>query len=301
MYPVPLVPRPAPPVVPKIDDPNLGSEGEFLLLDVNRSFASLPRSRPIRKLRIFQVLPKTETHVANEPRIGYANAESARMLLGTVPVEADGSACFRAPASKPLYFQAVDAQGRAVQSMRSVTYLQPGGRLGCVGCHERPGTAPANKRPLAVGRPPSAIIPGPDGTRPWSYPRLIQPVLDRHCVGCHDGAQGPQNSPLVLTGEPAGTFTRSYEKLKPYVRWHEWGGSTISPIVTRPGHLGADESPLAKILDDPTHRAQVDLPDDDRRRIYLWLDGNAPFYGTYDEPSRLAQRHGEVVSEPSVQ
>ena len=153
MYPIPLAPRPVPPVVASSLDPDLGDEGEFVLTDVRQSFFPLPAARPIRQLRIFQVLPKTATHVANQPRIGYANAESARMLLGTVPVETDGSAYFRAPARKPLYFQAVDEAGRAVQSMRSVTYLQPGERRGCVGCHEPPGTAsPARPDLLALRR-----------------------------------------------------------------------------------------------------------------------------------------------------
>ena len=121
----------------------------------------MPADRPIRELRVYQVLPKETTHIANQPRIGIANAESARMLLGSVPVEADGSAYFRAPAGKPLYFQAVDAEGRAVQSMRSVTYLQPGERRGCVGCHETPGTAPPDAR--APG-PAAASVADPAGT-----------------------------------------------------------------------------------------------------------------------------------------
>ncbi|MCR4412612.1 MAG: hypothetical protein NUV77_09335, partial [Thermoguttaceae bacterium] len=153
MYPIPLTPRPVPPVLPSTLDPALGDEGELLLTDVNQSL--LPMRQAITSLRVYQVLPKTETHVANRPRLGYANAESARMFLGTVPVEADGSAYFRVPARKPLYFQAVDASGRAVQTMRSVTYLQPGERRGCVGCHERPGTAPPRRRALAAGRSPS--------------------------------------------------------------------------------------------------------------------------------------------------
>jgi hypothetical protein len=272
-----------------------------VLTDVGKNLMPLPGSRPVRRLRIFQVLPKTTTHVFNKPQIGYARGESARMLLGTVPVEADGSAYFRAPAGKPLYFQAVDAAGRAVHSMRSVTYLQPGERRSCVGCHEPPGTTPTNSQPLALKRPPSTIAPGPDGTHPWSYPRLVQPVLDRHCVRCHDGSEGPEKSPLVLTGDPAGTFTRSYESLKPHVRWHEWGGASISQIVTRPGHIGADESPLTETLVDATHARRVNLADEDRRRIYIWLDGNAAFYGTYEEEAQYAQRSGEAVRPPRVQ
>ena len=302
MYPIPLVARPLPPVVASTLNQSFGDEGEFVLTDVQKSLFPLPASRPIRRLRILQVLPKTNTHIANRPRIGFANAESARMLLGTVPVEADGSAYFRAPARKPLYFQALDEQGRAVQSMRSVTYLQPGECRSCLGCHETRGTVPTNKKTLlALKRPPSKIKPGPDGTRPFSYIRLVQPVLDKHCVQCHDGKAGDIKSGLVLTGEPTETFNKSYESLRPYVRWYEWGGSSITQIVTRPGRIGADESPLLKILEDPTHSENVNLEKEERERLYIWLDGNVPFYGTYDEQQQLAQKNGQAIPPPRIQ
>ncbi len=302
MYPIPLAGRPVPPVIPSTPALDLEDEGEFVLADVRQSHFALPASRQIRKLRIFQVLPKTDNHIVNQPRIGHANAESARMLLGAVPVESDGSAYFRAPACKPLYFQAVDEQGRAVQSMRSVTYLQPGERRSCVGCHERRGSVPVNRqRLLAMQRPPSQIEPGPDGTRPFSYPRLVQPVLDRHCVRCHDGQTGEGKSPLVLTGEPAETFSKSYESLRPYVKWYEWGGSSITQLVTKPGRIGVDESPLINVIENPTHTEQVRLSPEDRSRLYIWLDGNVPFYGTYDKDKQLAQQLGKAVSPPVIQ
>ncbi len=338
MYPVPLVPRPRPPAVPSTLDPTERDEeeGELYVADVRRSLMPLPEGRPIVGLRVWQVLPKTETHVANQPRLGYANAESARMLLGTVPVDRDGSAYFRVPAKRPLYFQAVDSGGRAVQTMRSVTYVQPGERRGCVGCHEPPQTAPPRRPPLALRRPPSAIEPGPDGTRPFSFVRLVQPVLDRHCVGCHDGDGQAKGKP-ALTGKPQGEFSLSYENLKPFVRWYEWGGKSIAQAVTVPGHGGGDESPLLGILEDanhkealgaglltpPSHRPQVSsfasgdlrsapvrgretlaqhgMPAEDRLRLTIWLDGNASFYGAYSAPERLAQRRGEDVPPPRVQ
>jgi hypothetical protein len=326
MYPIPLAPRPAPPQVAAaakkmVEDTAVpataplasaelpwaeteapdASVGEFLLTDVRESFLPLPPERAIAELRIYQVLPKTHSHVANQPRIGYANAESARMLLGTVPVEADGSAYFRAPAGKPLYFQAVDARGRAVQTMRSVTYLQPGERRGCVGCHERPGTAAANRPLLAAARGPSPIAPGPPGTRPLSFPLLVQPVLDRHCVPCHDGQSGPNNSPLALTGQVQGEFSRSYQNLRPFVRWNEWGGASLNETVTHPGRGGADHSPLARVLDDGHHAPALRLTAADRLRLDLWLDANAPFYGTYTADERQAQLRGETVPPPRVQ
>ncbi|MGQ9573775.1 MAG: HzsA-related protein [Thermoguttaceae bacterium] len=300
MYPIPVAPRPVPPVIPSTLDAQMGDEGELVLSDVQNSLMPLPANRRITSLRIFQVLPKTETHVANQPRIGYANAESARMLLGSVPVEPDGSAWFRVPARKPLYFQAVDAAGRAVQTMRSIVYVQPGERRGCVGCHEWPGTAPPQRPLMATRRPASPITPGPDGTRPMSFVRLVQPVLDRHCVRCHDGTPGAR-SRLVLRGEPAGSFSRSYENLKRFVRWYEWGGASIHQVVTLPGQGGADQSPLLAVLEDKDHRGQVHMADEDHQRLALWLDANAPFYGTYSQPEQAAQRRGQAVTPPRIQ
>ncbi len=301
MYPIPLVPRQRPLVIAQTQDPDLGQEGEFLLSDVRRSFFAMPTNRNITELRIFQILPKTDTHIANNPRIGHANAEGARMLLGTVPLEEDGSAYFRAPAGKPIYFQAVDERGRAVQSMRSITYLQPGERRGCVGCHEAPGSAAANRPTLAMRRAASRSQPGPEGSEPLSFPLLVQPVLNQYCVRCHDGQEGSGKSKLALTGEPVEEFSRSYQSLKRYVRWYEWGEASISQIATYPGRIGADESPLTRILDDANHGDQIGLPDAARRKIYLWLDANVPFYGTYTAEAQLAQREGHAVRPPQLQ
>ncbi|MHC4535488.1 MAG: HzsA-related protein [Planctomycetota bacterium] len=303
MYPIPLQAREVPPIVPNRLDEELGNEGEFMLTDVRTSHFPMPENRRIVELRVFQVLPKSRTHVANEPRIGHANAESARMLLGTVPVEADGSAYFRAPAKKPLYFQAVDEKGRAVQSMRSVTYLQPGERQGCVGCHEpRNQAMTAQKtRPLAMRRAPSRLKAGPEGTQPFSFPVLVQPIIDKHCVHCHDGNPGPNKSQIALTSDPAGHFTKSYENLKPFVRWYEWGQASIEPIITRPGRVGADVSPLTEVLTDAVHSQCVKLDNDELRQLYIWLDGNVPFYGTYDSNTQLAQKSGRLVPPPTLQ
>lgn len=298
MYPIPVQGRPRPPVIASTLDKALGEEGEFILTEVNRSFLGLPSDRKVTELRVWQVLPKT-THIANDPRIGHANAEGARMLLGTVPVEADGSAYFRVPARKPVYFQAVDEQGRAVQTMRSITYLQPGERRGCVGCHEGDNSTGAARAVAAMTREASRLVPGPDGTRPFSYPRLVQPIWDRNCVGCHDGTRNK----VTLTGgdvEKNG-FTRSYNALRPYLRWYEWGGESIDQTVTRPGRGGSTDSPLVEVLQDANHRDQVQLTAQERRRIYIWLDGNAPFYGTYEKDEQEAQRRGLAVAEPKVQ
>jgi len=275
--PIPLGSRSLPAMIPSVLDPELAeeNEGEFLLTDVTWSHFPLPENRPVKTLRIFEVLPKVGSHIANVPRLGYANAESARKYLGEVPVDEDGSAFFRAPAEVPLYFQAVDAEGKAVQSMRSITYLQKGERRSCVGCHEPLAAVPDRSITIktAMLREPSRLTPGPEGSNPMSYPKLIQPVLDKHCAECHS----------TWSGERQQGFSVSYNQLAPHVRFYEWGDRSISQITTKPGQCGAEMSPLTEILKDAEHKdVFMKMPEEDKRRIYLWLDANAPFYGAYE-------------------
>lgn len=290
--------------------------GTFFLADVYESLAALPEGRKIVELRVFQLLPKYPDFPGDVPKLGHAYAENARLYLGSVPVEADGSAHFNAPSRKPLYFQAVDENGRAVQTMRSEVYLQDGESRGCVGCHEQAGYTGQNveTQSLALGRDASEIVPGPRDARPFSFPRLIQPILDRACVSCHRAADAndatTENSttsdalPAVapdLTGAVEGEFTRSYDALKPFLRWYEWGGASIQQVATLPGRCGADESPLTAILADENHRDLPNFADADRRTLYLWLDANVPFYGVYDRRKRQKILDGERIAPPRLQ
>jgi hypothetical protein len=124
LWPIPLRPRRRAPIVPSVTESREEEEGTFFLLNVYESLPRLP-GEAITGLRIVQVLPKTTPHI-NNPPVGLPNASPGKQVLGTVPVEADGSAFFRAPARIPLAFQALDERGMAVQMMRSVVYLQPG-------------------------------------------------------------------------------------------------------------------------------------------------------------------------------
>jgi len=210
LWPVPLRARKRPRALPPRCDPAGKDEGTFLLQSVYVSYPPLPAGS-VKRLRITQVLPKT-TQGRDRPAVGLAGGAPGKQVLGTVPVEPDGSAHFVAPARIPLLFQALDEHGQAVQVMRSVTYLQPGETIGCVGCHEpRTATPPPRAHAEALTRPPSRIRPGPDGSKPFSYPLLVQPVLDRHCLRCHSGRKPPRG--IVLTGQPQGHYTASYNVL----------------------------------------------------------------------------------------
>jgi len=290
--PTPLRARPAPPVVP--EQVASGTNGTLFIANVYDADFPWPDKTKITGLRIVQLLPKSNPPQGN-PRIGVARDANARLVLGTVPVEADGSAHFTVPAGRPIYFQALDERGLAVQSMRSVTYLQPGERLTCQGCHEPKRQAPTLRPtpPIAARRAPSSLQPEAEGSNPFNYVRLVQPVLDRHCVACHQEKNGPN-----LTGTlSAKDFTMSYDVLTKEhgFYFNSFAGCMDQKVHggsrTTAGAFGARASKLLKQLDAGHHG--VKLPAGDLRRLTLWLDCNSDFLGAYHAVQE--QRLGKVV------
>lgn len=290
--PIPLHPRPRPPVLPDRTAPAPRARAEEIppatvgVVNVYDSDFRWPADTRIAALRIIQLLPKT-TPPPNVPRIGAGQQTNARAVLGTVPVEPDGSVYFEAPAGKEIYFQAVDERGMAIQSMRSGTYLQPGERLVCQGCHEPKRRTPGRltTTPLAMRRPPSRIQPDVEGSNPFNYVRLVQDVLDRNCVDCH-----LQRDALDLRGIVEGPhgWTRSYTNLAPEYGFyfHVTNGSLHAGVHggsrTVAGEFGARASKLLDYLG-PQHYG-VDLSQEDFHRLTLWLDCNSEFYGAYEQP-----------------
>jgi mono/diheme cytochrome c family protein len=293
VWPVPLRVRPVPPQPPSLLEPDeLPGEGLFALQNLYDSAPSLGGA-VLRRLRILQVLPKSTPGI-DRPPVGLPRGAPGKQVLGTVPVEADGSAYFRAPADVPLSFQALDEQGMAVQVMRSETYVQPGETITCVGCHEPRSGAPALRPIAALGRPPSIIKPGPEGSKPFSYPRLVQPVLDAQCVSCH-GDTDPAGD-VSLTSRPDGHYTASYNALAPRVSYSDQG--LIDPLST-PGRFGARGSELNKLLLEGHHG--VRLSDGEFERLVTWMDANALFYGTFDPDDQARQLRGEVIAGPKLE
>jgi hypothetical protein len=308
--PIPLAPHPRPPAPPALakpfrDAPGTGAppaapaRATLAVINVYRSLKPWPAGTKITALRVLQVLPMSvpsgfPPHETGA-RVALAgdSVVPVRHVLGTVPVEDDGSAHFTVPAHRELFFQALDARGLAVQSMRSATYLQSGEHLVCHGCHEPKHRAPppAGRGVLALGRPPSTIRPDVDGSAPFSYPRLVQPVLDRHCVGCH--ARHPKR-PINLAREPIqNKWFASYNSLLPYA-FTDYGNN----LRTMPGHFGARAARLTGILDKGHY--QVKLSDEEFHRLTLWLDCSSIFYGVYEKEGGEAQLQG-LAARPTLE
>ncbi len=306
----PLAPRPAPPVLPSQLPLDAPEQGEILVADVYQGLGDIPRGT-IKEIRVIQIFPKT-TPVAGTPPIGIAGEENGRAVLGSAPVEADGSVHLAVPARKPLLFQLLDEDGMACQTMRSLTYLQPGERVSCVGCHENRMNAPVNGTPLAARRPASPILPKDLENEPFSYMRVVQPILDAHCVRCHSGSE-PKGA-KDLTREPLNGFTRSYWALcgdKDFLGENtnpETAAAALVPRfgmrnqvqVTPPGGLyGARGSRLIAMLRAGHH--DVHLEPHEFRRLAQWIDCNAIFYGVNHPEHQARQLQGEPVPMPTLQ
>ena len=225
LCPMPVRKRPRPPTVPS----GVAAESNCAVCYVDNVERDMPGVKPgtVRYLRISEQLqwffgksdntgpirwtPGTQ-HSRN---FGYWTWSPTR-VIGTVPVEKDGSAYFKVPAGLAVYFQALDENLMEVRRMRSHVEFRPGEIRGCVGCHETkqhvPRSASAGGR-LALGREPSLPKPPPWGdVAIVDYEKLIQPIFDRHCASCH-GAKDPKKG-LDLTGarDPYG-FVQSYRSL----------------------------------------------------------------------------------------
>ncbi len=104
-------------------------------------------------LRVWHIDPKTYTYwhkrpyISTGPVVSMVQSEGVKRLLGTVPIEADGSVSFRAPPGKALHFQLLDEDFRALQTMRSFVGVMPGESRGCLGCHEMHSKTPQTHRP----------------------------------------------------------------------------------------------------------------------------------------------------------
>ena len=274
MYPIPVRWRKKPPAHPKTIDWNGSQEGRFLVQDVYRGLAGIERGS-VKHLRIIGVPPKTQPHM-NSPSLGISKEDPGKFILGTVPVEEDGSAHFRVPSGIPVFFQALDQNGLAVQTMRSLTYVQPGQTLSCVGCHESRELAPlAGGRPLAVRREPSKITPGPEGSWPLRFDRLVQPVLDKSCVSCHSSdSDNEKAGRFALTGE------HSYQNLLSFAD-KDLEKLAFERDVSTVGRCVAGGSKLLALLTEPGGHEGVCLDAESFSRLVTWMDVYAQRLGSF--------------------
>ncbi len=291
--PVPLRITPTPPALPDQIQPG-EKEATVLINDIyaGPGLRGVPRGQ-VKGIRVYRY-EYGPRYKGGHYDMGMEAGWDAKQVLGMAPVERDGSVSFKVPANTPFAMQPVDAEGRALQLMRSWTVAMPGERLSCIGCHESQDMAPPAQRYAAMLREPSALEPFYGPTRGFSFPREIQPVLDRHCVSCHDGDE-PRgryslSDRIIGTGENTGKIfsecgipdlseaETAHRNLHPFVRRN---GPEGDYHLLTPLEFHASTSELVQMLEKGHHHVNLDREAWDR--LYTWIDLNAPFHGTWTE------------------
>ena len=265
-------------VLPTRTDPRKAT-GQLVLSDVYRG-RNMRGVKPgtIKKLLVLEDLPKPGSkHGLPGYHGGYI---TLRRVLGTVPVEADGSASFEVPALRGIYFVALDEKGVAVKRMQNFTTVMPGEVQGCVGCHEHRTETPENPVTggglAALKRTPSRIEPYAGVPDVFDYPRDIQPIWEKHCVSCHNSEK--PDGRVVLTGDNTEWFSQSYAALLAYDQVSQcssWGEDGNHP----PYGFGTGASPLIGKIDGSHY--DVKLSQTEYDKVRLWIETGAGFTGTY--------------------
>ncbi len=273
--PIPVVKRSLPPVIPEKIRPG-SKEATVFVQDIyeGEGLKGVPRGT-VKAFRVLAYEYAYNKSLSDHWAQGIQSGWDIKRLLGTVPVEEDGSAIFTIPANTPISLQPLDAEGRAIQWMRSWLTGMPGEIVSCVGCHEDQNQLPIPKRVKASAREPHIIMPPQGGRRPFTFELEVQPVLDRACIACHNGS----NKLADFTGGKIDRFSGfgiSYLNLHPYVYRQ---GPEAEIKVLDPYEYHASVSPLIKILKTGHHG--VELTDKEWQALYNWIDFNAPYHGKF--------------------
>lgn len=291
--PQPLKERPTPPVVASrlIEGQK---DATAFLTDVyfGPGLAGLPRGI-VKKLRLFGY-QYGYRGIGNHNMMGIEASWDSKILIGEVPVYEDGSAFFEIPANTPIAVQPLDENGSAVQLMRSWLVGMPGEGVTCNGCHESQNSVTPAKRTIAMLKAPSKIEEFNGESRPMGFNREVQPVLDKYCVGCHDGSkEGRPN--FADTSRPRnewdGHYGKSYIDLIPYVRRP---GPESDVHMFYPMEYHTNTSPLFQMLRDGNHY-NVKLDDLSFRSLALWVDMNCPYHATWTEVSEAFRGNSDHV------
>ena len=286
--PMPITPRKRPRVKPDMRDYTNGP-GTFYVQDAYIG-THMKGVKPgeIKYLRVVESPPKKNwTHPAwagegvHCPGMNWHSFENKR-ILGTVPVEEDGSVHFECPSDTFVFFQLLDKDGMMIHSMRSGTMIQSSERQGCIGCHEnRVGDVPPiTQQPLALKRKPNTLTARNGKPRIFSFQKEVQPIFDKHCVTCHDFNK-PAGRKLILAGDRTHSFSASYIDL--------WSRSYVTCIGGGPAAIqqakswGSHPSKLIKVLREghPKHKG-MKLTSKELSTIITWIDLNAPYYPYYE-------------------
>jgi hypothetical protein len=275
---IPLKQRPVPPAIPEKIRPD-SKEATVFIQDIyqGEGLPGVPKGT-VKSLRVFSYEYAYNRSPSDHVAQGIQSGWDIKRLLGTVPVEEDGSAMFTIPANTPVSLQPLDEEGRAVQWMRSWLTGMPGEVVSCVGCHEDLNQIPRPARAMASVKPARKLEIPEGGVRPFTFELEIQPILDRACVACHNGSVKPDYTGGRIDKDVPGNraLSKSYLSLHPYIHRQ---GPEAGMKVLYPYEYHASVSPLIQMLKKGHHG--VELTGKEWQTLYTWIDFNVPYHSAF--------------------
>jgi len=275
--PRPVMRRPRERIVPRRVHPSEPT-GRMILADIytGRHMAGVRRGE-IKKLLVLESLPKPVNFSGGPDLLSWLGTFTLERVLGTVPVEEDGSAQFEVPADRQVFFVALDENDLSVKRMQSWCSVRPGEAISCVGCHEQRVRTPSNRDLAtlkAMQRPPSRIQPFEGYPDVIDFTRDIQPILDRHCVACH--AYRRREGQVILAGDLGPTWSHSFFSLFA----HRQVADGRNGLGNQPPRtIGSSASPLLKKVDGSHYEVRVSQRE--WRMLWLWIETGATYAGSY--------------------
>lgn len=274
--PRPLMSRKREPVIPsQVNESD--TTGKLILIDayIGRNMEGIAKGE-IKKLLILENLPKPINFSGWMEPIACGGSFTLNRIIGTVPVEPDGSAYMELPALRSLQLVALDKDDQSVKRMQSFLTVMPGELTTCIGCHEdRTTIAPNTRRVMAMKRPASRPEPVSDVPEIYDYPRDIQPIWDKHCLRCHDVDK--RKGGVLMTGDMGPIFTHSYFTLSSRLQIAD--GRDLARGNYAPRQLGSSASYLMDKINGSHHKVKV--TDAELKLVKFWIESSATFAGTY--------------------
>ncbi|MDO4574414.1 MAG: polysaccharide lyase family protein [Planctomycetia bacterium] len=233
----------------------------------------------VKYLLIYETLPKPIHYSGGMEQVSSEGTFTLERLLGRVPVSEEGSAYFNLPAGRPFLFLAMDENNHCVKRMHSFTCVMPGEVNACIGCHEERTETPnaddrdrLNRMMKTQPSDPELVEGVP---HLFDFPRDIQPILDKHCLECHnhDREEGGFN----ISGDWNPVYTIGYMQMS----WRKMFGDNRNRAMSNfpPYAIGTGSSHLLKLIE--TQHEGVNMPEAEQKIIRHWLDAGANYAGTY--------------------
>ena len=283
--PRPVTKRVREPVIADTTEPS-SDHGTLALVNVyhGRQMKDVVKGS-IKELLVYEVLPKPINYSGAMSEVSSGGAFAVERLLGSVPVSEEGSAYFNIPPLRSVFFVALDEKGHCVKRMHSFTSVMPGEKTTCIGCHEDRLEAPSVEEGILLKemtkREPTELKTVAGVPEIIDFQRDIQPILDRHCLACHNPDR--EDGDFNISGHWGPLYTLGYQQMS----WRQLFGDNriILPYAQhtksnfKPYEIGSGSSRLLQLIE--THHESVNMPPEEQKMIRFWLDAGAAYSGTY--------------------